>query len=211
MKWQATTDPSPPPRNVTPLTLQARGWHIVTLPSTLEFPNLPPGSDPIKDVYAHPIYKNSDYPFRTTQVRAGGGTDTVIDDMYNPHAMYWRAVLIPKEWNGMRVFLHIGSVRSAAHVWVNGQLVGCVSSPPLLDVNSNHMLNSAAAFAATDVVVAVAAGAVVCGVAAAATAANHVRLTAADNAASAADVDALACPTLCVLAAASSLHNKLAY
>ena len=125
VKWQATTDPSPPPHNVTPLTLQALTWHSVTLPSTLEYPNLPPGANPRNDVYAHPIYKNSDYPFQTMQVRIGGGQEyTIIDDRFNPHAMYWRVVHIPKEWKGMRVFLHIGSVRSAAHIWVNGRLVG---------------------------------------------------------------------------------------
>ena len=35
-----------------------------------------------------------------------------------------RSFEVPDEWRGMRVVLHLGSVKSAAYVWVNGQEVG---------------------------------------------------------------------------------------
>lgn len=43
---------------------------------------------------------------------------------YNPVGSYKRQVTLPSHWGGQRVFLHIGAVKSAVYVWVNGELVG---------------------------------------------------------------------------------------
>lgn len=43
---------------------------------------------------------------------------------WNPVGAFRRVVHIPVAWEGKRVVLHLGAVKSAFYVWVNGQKVG---------------------------------------------------------------------------------------
>ena len=43
---------------------------------------------------------------------------------YNPVGSYKRTFLLPSSWQQKQVFLHIGAVKSAVYLWVNGTLVG---------------------------------------------------------------------------------------
>ena len=43
---------------------------------------------------------------------------------YNPVGSYRKHFKLPKSWEGKRVVLHFGGVRSAFYLWVNGQQVG---------------------------------------------------------------------------------------
>ncbi|HEX9728591.1 MAG TPA: glycoside hydrolase family 2 TIM barrel-domain containing protein [Gemmatimonadales bacterium] len=63
-----------------------------------------------------PIYLNSAYPFERNPPH--------IQHDYNPVGSYRTHFTIPDTWDGRRIFLHFGAVRSAMYLWVNGRRVG---------------------------------------------------------------------------------------
>ncbi|MBC2604754.1 glycoside hydrolase family 2 TIM barrel-domain containing protein [Pelagicoccus albus] len=63
-----------------------------------------------------PIYTNIVYVFPKNP--------PYVDDEYNPVGSYRRVFTIPDNWDGKRVYLNFGAVRSAMYVWVNGQRIG---------------------------------------------------------------------------------------
>ena len=65
--------------------------------------------------YGHPHYTNLPYPFPVDSPRV---------PTENPTGSYRREFVMPKEWNGRRIFLRFEGVDSAFHVWVNGVEVG---------------------------------------------------------------------------------------
>jgi len=66
--------------------------------------------------YGIPIYINNTYPFPANPPH--------IPHDYNPVGSYVRNFTIPHEWDGSRIILHFGAVRSAFYCWVNGEKVG---------------------------------------------------------------------------------------
>lgn len=52
------------------------------------------------------------------------GPPGVVDPTYDPVGSYRRWFDLPTDWKGLQVFLHMGSVGSAAELWVNGEEVG---------------------------------------------------------------------------------------
>ncbi len=69
--------------------------------------------------YGVPIYTNAAYPF------APRNPDPPhIPHDYNPVGSYRRTFDVPATWDGRRIVLHLGAVKSAAWVFVNGDTVG---------------------------------------------------------------------------------------
>ncbi len=66
--------------------------------------------------YGVPIYTNIPYPFPPDPPH--------VPRDWNPVGSYRRTFDVPEDWDGMQVYLHFGSVKSAMYVWVNGQMVG---------------------------------------------------------------------------------------
>ena len=66
--------------------------------------------------YGVPIYTNIPYPFDPDP--------PLVPVEWSPVGSYRRSFEVPDAWRGMRVVLHLGSVKSAGYVWVNGQEVG---------------------------------------------------------------------------------------
>lgn len=66
--------------------------------------------------YGVPIYLNQPYPFERNP--------PYIHHDYNPVGSYRRTFEVPDDWDGRRIYLHLGAVKSAAYVWVNGSRVG---------------------------------------------------------------------------------------
>ncbi|MEM6966235.1 MAG: glycoside hydrolase family 2 TIM barrel-domain containing protein [Bacteroidota bacterium] len=66
--------------------------------------------------YGIPIYVNDRYPFPKNPPR--------IPHDYNPVGAYKKSFLIPESWEGKRVFIQFGAVKSAAHFWINGIYLG---------------------------------------------------------------------------------------
>jgi len=74
-----------------------------------------PGNWEMQD-YGVPIYIDEGYPFEKNP--------PYIHHEYNPVGSYRKDFILPADWEGREVFIHLGAVSSAAYVWVNGQKVG---------------------------------------------------------------------------------------
>ncbi len=66
--------------------------------------------------YGTPIYVNDRYPFPKNP--------PYIPHNNNPVGSYKKTFIIPNKWEGRQVFIHFGSVKSAAHFWINGEWLG---------------------------------------------------------------------------------------
>ncbi len=77
-----------------------------------------PGNWPLQG-YDKPIYMNHPYEFNPKNPYPHQ-----IPDDWNPVGSYRRDFQVPKDWDGKRVVLHFGAVKSAFYVWVNGEKVG---------------------------------------------------------------------------------------
>ncbi len=75
--------------------------------------------------YGLPIYVNQPYEFTGHAKRYGQLNppyDIPADN--NPVGSYRKKVTIPQSWDGRQVFIHLGAVKSAFFIWVNGRKVG---------------------------------------------------------------------------------------
>lgn len=75
--------------------------------------------------YGLPIYVNQPYEFVGHAKRYGQLNppyDIPADN--NPVGSYRKKVMIPDNWSGRQVFIHLGAVKSAFFIWVNGKKVG---------------------------------------------------------------------------------------
>ena len=68
--------------------------------------------------YGVPIYVNMPYEFTSEP------NPPNVPDSINNTGLYRRWFDCPEEWNGKRIVLHIGAVKSAAFIYVNGEEVG---------------------------------------------------------------------------------------
>lgn len=75
--------------------------------------------------YGLPIYVNHPYEF-TGKAKVGKQLnppyDIPVDN--NPVGSYRKKITIPKNWEGREIFIHLGAVKSAFFIWVNGKQVG---------------------------------------------------------------------------------------
>jgi len=69
--------------------------------------------------YGIPIYTNASYPFQK-----GALAPPDIPDGYNPVGSYKRSFDVPENWNAKEIFIHLGAVKSAFYIWINGEKVG---------------------------------------------------------------------------------------
>ncbi|MFW5821022.1 MAG: glycoside hydrolase family 2 TIM barrel-domain containing protein, partial [Bacteroidota bacterium] len=83
------------------------GWDEIEVPSNWELKG-----------YGIPIYVNIPYEW----TKDPNPPDVPVD--YNPVGSYKRSFTIPKEWEDRKVFIHLGAVKSAFYIWVNGEKVG---------------------------------------------------------------------------------------
>lgn len=75
--------------------------------------------------YGLPIYVNQPYEFagrKLTGAKMNPPFD--IPDDNNPVGSYRKTITIPQDWDGKQVFIHLGAVKSAFFIWVNGKKVG---------------------------------------------------------------------------------------
>ena len=75
--------------------------------------------------YGLPIYVNQPYEF-AGRAKTGARLNPPFDipDDNNPVGSYRKKVVIPDNWDGRQIFIHLGAVKSAFFIWVNGQKVG---------------------------------------------------------------------------------------
>jgi len=75
--------------------------------------------------YGLPIYVNQPYEFagrKNTGAKMNPPFDIPVDN--NPVGSYRKKITIPKNWDGRQIFIHLGAVKSAFYIWVNGKKVG---------------------------------------------------------------------------------------
>ena len=83
-------------------------WSQFPVPSNWEFKG-----------YGVPIYVNLPYEFNVTNPQPPD-----IPDSLNPVGSYRRTFTLPATWENMKVYIHLGGVKSVFYIWVNGQKVG---------------------------------------------------------------------------------------
>ncbi|MGS2763568.1 glycoside hydrolase family 2 TIM barrel-domain containing protein [Sinomicrobium sp. M5D2P9] len=84
------------------------GWDDIRVPGNWELQG-----------YGVPIYVNHPYEFK---VKNPSPPD--IPDGYNPVGSYKRTFTLPADWKDQKVYIHLGAVKSAFYIWVNGQKAG---------------------------------------------------------------------------------------
>jgi beta-galactosidase len=75
--------------------------------------------------YGLPIYVNHPYEFAGFSKRGARLNPPYdIPEDNNPVGSYRKKIKIPANWDGRQVFIHLGAVKSAFFIWVNGKKVG---------------------------------------------------------------------------------------
>ncbi len=66
--------------------------------------------------YGFKNYSNSAYPFKMDQPR--------IADEYSPVGSYVTTFELPENWDGRKIYIQLGAVKSGYYIWLNGKEVG---------------------------------------------------------------------------------------
>ncbi|MBL4745451.1 MAG: DUF4981 domain-containing protein [Flavobacteriaceae bacterium] len=85
-----------------------RHWDSIKVPANWEL-----------EGYGIPIYTNTEYPFNTKNPNPPD-----IPDGYNPVGSYKRNFNLSPDWKDKAIFIHLGAVKSAFYIWINGEKVG---------------------------------------------------------------------------------------
>jgi len=105
--WSRT--PEEQPKGFYAPGFDTAGWDDIAVPGNWELQG-----------FGTPIYTNHPYPFYWKS----SPLPPDIPDDWNPVGNYVRTFQVPKSWDGQRVILHFGAVKSAFFVWINGQRIG---------------------------------------------------------------------------------------
>ncbi|MEM7110424.1 MAG: glycoside hydrolase family 2 TIM barrel-domain containing protein, partial [Bacteroidota bacterium] len=104
-KFNWVKSPKDRPQSFYNVDFDVSSWNDIEVPGNWELQG-----------YGIPIYTNIIYPFPKNP--------PFIPHEYNPVGSYKRTFQIPERWEGQKITLHFGAVRSAMYVWVNGKKVG---------------------------------------------------------------------------------------
>ncbi len=104
-KFHFVKKPADRPQNFYRPGYNVSGWDDIEVPANWELKG-----------FGTPIYTDVAYPFPANP--------PFIPHDYNPVGSYKRSFTLPARWEGKKVFIHLGSVKSAFYIWVNGQKVG---------------------------------------------------------------------------------------
>lgn len=88
--------------------------------NTSEWKDIPVPSNWQLQGYGVPIYTNIPYPFSFKSTP----NPPDIPDGYNPVGSYKKTFTMPASWNGKEITIHLGAVKSAFFIWINGEKVG---------------------------------------------------------------------------------------
>ncbi|HKL92557.1 MAG TPA: hypothetical protein VJ871_04670, partial [Bacteroidales bacterium] len=90
--------------------LDLTGWTSIEVPSNMEMKG-----------FGIPIYTNVGYEFYPSW----NFKPPYVNDLEKNNIGYYRKVIdIPQSWEGQRVFIRFGSIKSVGFVWINGRRVG---------------------------------------------------------------------------------------
>jgi beta-galactosidase len=113
-KFNWVQDPRQRPDNFFKKDFDDAAWQLLRVPANWEL-----------NGYGLPIYVNHPYEF-TGHAKRGAQLDPPFDIPVdnNPVGSYRKKFMVPSSWNGRQVFIHLGAVKSAFFIWVNGEKVG---------------------------------------------------------------------------------------
>lgn len=115
-KFNWVEKPSLKPENFYQENFDDSKWDNFQVPANWEFNNT-------GKTYGYPIYVNHPYEFGVRHPDPDSLMENIPSD-YNPVGSYRRQFTIPADWDGRQVFIHLGAVKSAFYIWINGQYVG---------------------------------------------------------------------------------------
>jgi beta-galactosidase len=104
-KFHYVKTPAERPQEFYEPSFDVSDWADIQVPGNWEFQG-----------FGTPIYTDVAYPFPPNP--------PFVPEDFNPVGSYRRSFEIPDEWRGKEVFIHLGSVKSAFYIWINGQKVG---------------------------------------------------------------------------------------
>lgn len=113
-KFHWVQDPTQRPQDFYKIDFDDRNWTSFPVPANWEL-----------NGYGLPIYVNHPFEF-TGHAKRGAQLNPPFDipEHNNPVGSYRKKLMIPSSWDGRQVFIHLGAVKSAFFIWVNGQKVG---------------------------------------------------------------------------------------
>lgn len=101
-----TDTPTSSPADFYKMDYDARDWKTIPVPANWEL-----------NGYGVPIYVNVNNEFRPNNPPYAPAVD-------NPVGCYLTNFSIPESWDGRRIYINLGAVKSAYFLWLNGQFVG---------------------------------------------------------------------------------------
>lgn len=104
-KFNFVKKPADRPQNFYKTDYDVSAWNDIKVPANWEM-----------EGFGTPIYTDVPYPFPANP--------PFIPNAFNPVGSYKRSFTIPAQWDGKEIFIHLGSVKSAFYIWINGQKVG---------------------------------------------------------------------------------------
>ncbi|WP_289055638.1 glycoside hydrolase family 2 TIM barrel-domain containing protein [Carboxylicivirga marina] len=110
-KFNISSNPSKRPVDFYKQEFDVTNWDDIKVPSNWE-----------RQGFDTAIYVNTTYPF--WQIEGKRPNPPHIPHNYNPVGSYRRNFTIPESWEGRQVIIHLGAVKSAFYIWVNGKKVG---------------------------------------------------------------------------------------
>ena len=111
-KW--SKNPSTRPEDFYKIYYNTNKWDTILVPSNWQLQG-----------YGLPIYVNIPYPFSYSS----NPNPPDIPDNYNPVGSYKRFFSIPESWTSKDVIIHLGAVKSAFFIWINGIKEDIVKTP----------------------------------------------------------------------------------
>lgn len=113
-KFNWVQDPNQRPEKFFEPGFNDSEWNDFPVPANWEF-----------NGYGLPIYVNQPYEF-TGKAKTGARLNPPFDipESNNPVGSYRKKIIIPEKWEGRQIFIHLGAVKSAFFIWVNGKKVG---------------------------------------------------------------------------------------
>ncbi|MDR3217828.1 MAG: DUF4981 domain-containing protein [Dysgonamonadaceae bacterium] len=115
-KFKWVENPSLRPVRFFEDSVDVSAWDNFPVPANWEFNNT-------GKTYGYPIYVNHPHEFGVRHPDPGKLVENIPSD-YNPVGSYRRTFTLPPSWDGREVFIHLGAVKSAFYIWINGQFVG---------------------------------------------------------------------------------------
>ncbi|MET0320582.1 MAG: glycoside hydrolase family 2 TIM barrel-domain containing protein [Duganella sp.] len=104
-RFAYSKNPNDRPRDFYRNNYDTSGWKTIQVPGMIQAQG-----------FGTPIFTNVDYPFPLDEPH--------IPDAVNEVGSYRRDFVVPADWDGRDVLLHVGAAGAAYYIWVNGEKVG---------------------------------------------------------------------------------------